>query len=220
MNSLFHPDSLIMRGLSKLADLIVLNILYIICCIPVITIGTSTTALNDAVTRLFRGEGNIFRAYFKALRANFKQATLQWIILLLTGTPLVMCVHFYSNVTTEIGHSLLWVTLLLACFWCSVCSWIFLLQARFYNSVRNSFRNAILCSIAYLPQTIAMITLDILPVALALLAPKLFIFGSMIFPLIWFSLIVSIKLKITKKSLQLLLERMDSSTTAANHSEN
>lgn len=212
MSKLFNWDSPIINTLSNMADLIILNILHIVCCIPILTIGVSTTALNDAVSRLIRDEGNIVKAYFKALFSNFKQSTVQWVILLLLGIPLALCLYFYINITTSIGQTLLWIAIVFAFFWCSVCSWTFLLQSRFYNSTTNSFRNALLCSIAYLPHTIAIVVMDILPVAFALLFPKMFVYCGIVFFIIWFSLASYIKLKVTKKAFQMLLDKSDSLT--------
>ena len=77
-------DNVVMRAIGKIGDLICLNVLWLICCIPVITIGASTTALYTVMLRLVRNEeGYIFRGFFKAFKLNFKQSTIIWIILLL-----------------------------------------------------------------------------------------------------------------------------------------
>mgnify|MGYP000763200386 FL=1 len=73
-----------MNALNKMADLIWLNILTLICCIPVITIGASLTALNYVTLKLVRDEeGYVTKAFFKSFKQNFKQATIIWLILLL-----------------------------------------------------------------------------------------------------------------------------------------
>jgi len=222
MSKLFNFDSPFVSCLSKLADMIILNITFIICCIPIVTIGASITALYDAIARLFRDEGNIYRAYFKSLYANFKQATAQWMIMLFTGVPLAICLRFYLNSNMAIGHVLLWIAVLFAFIWCAVIAWVFPLQSKFFNSVKNSFRNAILCSIAYLPRTIVMVVLNLFPVALVLLTPTFFFSVSIFIFLIWFSLVVSINLKIIEKVIQAMIERIDTvdvTTTKSNSIE-
>ena len=84
MGRLFNLDSPLMSGLSKVADLIWLNILAFIFCIPVVTIGASITALNYVALKMVRNEdGYVTRAFFKSFKQNFKQATIIWLIMLL-----------------------------------------------------------------------------------------------------------------------------------------
>ena len=214
MSSLFHPDSPIMSGLSKLTDMLVLNLIFILCCIPILTIGASVTALYDAVDRIMKDEGNIYKAFFRAFRSNFKQATIQWFILLFTGSVLTVCLYYYLNSEIAISQVLLWVAVFMAFIWCAVAAWVFPLQAKFYNTIKNTFRNAMVCAIAYLPRTIVMIVLNLLPFAMVLLSPTLFSFFSIIFLFIWFSLVASSNLKLTKKAFQTMIEQLDSEEAA------
>ena len=54
---LFSPDSKFMRAMSMLGDLMLLNFVFLLCCVPVITLGIAFTAMNDVVIRLLRQEG-------------------------------------------------------------------------------------------------------------------------------------------------------------------
>ena len=79
-------DNCVMRALGKIGDKICLNVMWLICCIPIITIGASTTALYTVMLRMVKNEeGYIFRGFLKAFKSNFKQSTLIWLILLLLG---------------------------------------------------------------------------------------------------------------------------------------
>ena len=76
MGRIFSLDSPLFSFLNKVADLILLNILTMICCLPIITIGASMTALHYVVLKMVRDEESyIVRSYFKSFRQNFKQAT-------------------------------------------------------------------------------------------------------------------------------------------------
>ena len=78
---IFSPDGALARLLNTLGNLIVLNILTIICCVPVFTAGAAMTALYTMVMRMARKEdGKIISEYFKAFKVNFKQATILWLI--------------------------------------------------------------------------------------------------------------------------------------------
>ena len=72
---IFAPDGKLAGFLNALGNLIVLNILTLICSIPIFTFGASMTALYTMVMRMARKEdGKIISEYFKAFKANFKQA--------------------------------------------------------------------------------------------------------------------------------------------------
>ena len=101
MGKLFNLDSPVMSGLSKMADLIWLNILAFICCIPIITIGASMTALNYVALKLVRNEeGYITKSFFKSFKENFKQATIIWLIMLLVAAIVIgdFVIFAYANI--------------------------------------------------------------------------------------------------------------------------
>ena len=80
MSKLFRMDSPLMRFLTKIADLMVLNILFCVTSIPLITIGASWTALYSVTLKMVRDEeGSVSRSYFRSFRQNFRQATLLWL---------------------------------------------------------------------------------------------------------------------------------------------
>ena len=86
MSSFFNMDSPIMRFLSRVCDLIILNLLAIACCIPIVTAGASITALFSVTLKMVKGEESyIFKGFFKGFKENFKQSTIIWLILLVLG---------------------------------------------------------------------------------------------------------------------------------------
>lgn len=65
MGSFFNMDSPVMRFLSRLCDLMILNILCLICCIPIVTIGASITALYSVTLKMVKGEDSyIAKGFF------------------------------------------------------------------------------------------------------------------------------------------------------------
>ena len=84
MDWLFDADKPLMRGLSAIADLLILNLLTILCSIPVITAGPAIIALFTTAIRMVRNEdGSLVRDYFRAFSANLKLGILFWILLLI-----------------------------------------------------------------------------------------------------------------------------------------
>ena len=86
MGGFFSLDSKFMQAMSRVADLIILNVIYLVTCLPVITIGAASTALYTVCFRLGTArEGSLVKGYFRAFRDEFRQATLIWLFLLLFG---------------------------------------------------------------------------------------------------------------------------------------
>ena len=86
MGGFFSLDSKFMQAMSRVADLIILNVIYLVTCLPVVTIGAAGTALYTVCFRLGTArEGSLVKGYFRAFRDEFRQATLIWLFLLLFG---------------------------------------------------------------------------------------------------------------------------------------
>ena len=88
-------DNVVTRGLGKVADFMILNVLWIICSIPIVTIGAATTAMYSVMLRLVKDEeGYIVKGFFKAFKENFKQSTIMWLIYMVVGTIIFVDINF------------------------------------------------------------------------------------------------------------------------------
>ena len=159
----FDPDGPMMTALSKLADIVICNVMFVLFCLPVFTIGASLTALFSCMQELIEDEekddGLIFRDFWRAFRAEFRQATCLWLICLL----MIGFLTAYWFVTQSLGGTygrVYQVTFyLLALLFLFGFLYIFPLQARYVNTVRNTLRNAWLLSVGALPWTLASLGL-------------------------------------------------------------
>ena len=87
--SLFDPNSAFFRGMERVWTLVVLNVLWVLCSLPVVTIGPSTAALYQVLGKVIQGEdSHTARKFFAAWRENFKCALLVWLPML---AVLVLC---------------------------------------------------------------------------------------------------------------------------------
>lgn len=92
---IFNYDNPVWRFVGKLGDLILLNILWIICSIPIFTIGASTTAVYYVTLKLVRDDdGYTIKSFFRSFKENFKQATALWLMFLVTGLVLLFDLRF------------------------------------------------------------------------------------------------------------------------------
>lgn len=155
-------DNVIVRALNKICDMVCLNVLWLICCIPIVTIGAATTALYTVMLKMVKNEeGYIFRGFFKAFKSNFKQSTIIWIILLLLGIVCWIDFRVAGVISGTAGIVLRSIFLLVGVVLFSVMIYVFPLTARYENTIRATFRNAVILTVGKLPYTILMIAVTV-----------------------------------------------------------
>ena len=159
MTDLFNVDGPVLQFVNKIVYSVYLNILWFLCCIPVITVGASTTALFYVTLKISKNEeGNITKAFFRSFRENFRQGTLIWLILLALGIVLGVDGYVLYHMRFE---NLFW-TLCTAVFCVAAAAYavtlmyIFPLLARFDNTTGAMFKNALFIGIRFLFCTILM----------------------------------------------------------------
>lgn len=182
MGRFFNLDSPLMQFLSKMADLMLLNILTLLLCIPVITAGDAVCALYYMTIKMVKGEDcYIVRGYFKSFRENFRQATLIWLAVLLIGIILAGDVLILRNSDIAFGNVLMVLIMVVAVVYLFTVTYLFPVLSRFDNTIKNTVRNSFLMSVLNFPKTILLVLINLAPVVLLLLTyqamPFLFMFG-------------------------------------------
>ncbi|MCI7040718.1 MAG: DUF624 domain-containing protein [Lachnospiraceae bacterium] len=180
MGKVFALDSPLMNGLSKLADLIWLNILATICCIPIITIGASLTALHYVVLKMVKDEeGYITRSFFKSFKENFKQATLMWLMLLVVFILLVadFMIFRFSGIVFPGWCQIALIAIAVLIMFATM--HLFPLLSRYENSIRATYKNSLFMGILHLPKTILMMLCWIVPIVIT-------IYVESFFPIVFF----------------------------------
>lgn len=190
MSKLFRMDSPLMRFLTKIADLMVLNILFCVTSIPLITIGASWTALYSVTLKMVRDEeGSVSRSYFRSFRQNFRQATLLWLGVLVVLTLLVLDIRVLNGMAGGTAPGLLRVGVeILALLGIMVLQYLFPSLARFEASLADTLKNACMMALAHLPKTALMTAAAVGAVWITLINNTTIAVGLMVWPLIGFAL--------------------------------
>ena len=190
MSKLFRMDSPLMRFLTKIADLMVLNILFCVTSIPLITIGASWTALYSVTLKMVRDEeGSVSRSYFRPFRQNFKQATLLWLGVLVVLALLVLDIRVLNGMAGGTAPGLLRVGVeILALLGIMVLQYLFPSLARFEASLADTLKNACMMALAHLPKTALMTAAAVGAVWITLINNTTIAVGLMVWPFIGFSL--------------------------------
>jgi len=175
MGALFNLDNPVWNFMGKVADLVILNILAIICSIPVFTIGASWTALYFVTIRMVRKEeGYVIKDFFRSFKENFKQATIIWLLVLVVAAVFTGDILIYNMMPDKVPQIIIVVVVALGFLALSTVVYVFPLLARFENTTKNTIKNAFLLSIVNIPQTVTAIILMVLPVVLTLFVLELF----------------------------------------------
>lgn len=206
-------DNVVMRALSKICDMMCLNILWLICSIPIITIGASTTALYTVMLKMVRNEeGYIFKGFFKAFKENFKQSTISWLILFLLGIIWMIDFRFMGIIGGTVGLVFRVIFTLLGFFLLSVTIYVFPLTARYVNTIRATFKNALILTVAKLPYTLLMIVVLVATVVFSLWTVQTLMLAIPLWMLIGVSLVVWVNSYLLRRVFAVFEQETEEST--------
>ena len=165
LQGLFNYDNPVWRFIGKLGDLIILNVLWLITSIPIVTIGASTTALYYVTLKLVRDEdGYTIRSFFKSFKENFKQSTIIWLIMLAVGLLIGFDLYFFIYMQTDpskLRSIMVAVFGSLGLVYLCILTYVFPLQSRFYNQIKRTLFTAFFMSIRHILQTLGILVMDI-----------------------------------------------------------
>lgn len=157
MSDIFNYDNKLMQGLDKFFNVCYLSIVWLLACIPIITIGAANTALYYTANKVLKhNRGYVWKDFWGAFRANFKQSTIVWLVTL--GLTLLMSFDTYvmwkfAAAGYGIGKIYIFFTIVLA-FVIMWAVYVFPYIGRFANTTKAIMKNALLLAFAHLPKTL------------------------------------------------------------------
>jgi uncharacterized membrane protein YesL len=141
-----------------------LNILTMLCCLPIFTAGASLTALHYMVLKIVRDEeGYITRGFFKAFKENFRQSTIIWCLFLVVAAVLAADYRILTTMDVQVSNVVRILLMVVAMLTVFTFVFVFPVQAKFSNTVKRTIWNAFVISVVQFPKTILMIVLYVLP---------------------------------------------------------
>lgn len=171
MDNLFEYDNKFFEVLGKITDIIILNLLCIISCLPIITIGASVTATYFVALQMVRNEETyIIREFIKRFKENFIFSTKVWSIILIIG--LVLSFDFYISrliLNEYMRITLQFILTIVSIIFIFLLTYVFPIISKFENTIKNTMINSILISIQHLPKTIFMVFINLSPIILTLI---------------------------------------------------
>ena len=171
MGGIFRIDGKLFRFGTKITDLMIINIITLICCVPIITIGPAITAMHYVLLRMYRDEeGYVVKSYFKSFKENFKQATLIWLIYLAVILVVGLDAWIVAKGGMEIGKFFKYGLVFIGVLGTFSLSWVFILQSRYENPIKVTIKNSFIVSIANFFKTVMMLIMLLVPVLFILIS--------------------------------------------------
>ena len=186
MNKLFDLNNPFFAFLSKAADIIILSFLWLVCCLPVFTIGPATAALYYVTLKLARKEEvQVTSCFWKGFKENFKQGVAYSFIFLILGAVLVFDYIVAWGMPGTAGTVCCGIFFALLVWLLCTVFYTFPLQAQFYNTVKQTIINGIFLAIRKFPMTVLVFGINIIPAILLLWATKMFLLSAPIWALVY-----------------------------------
>ena len=191
--------------LSFLADIVILNLLFVLCSIPVVTIGAAASACCAGVGRTLqrRETALVFRAFFADFRAAFRQATAGWLLELLVLAILAGDLWFAIVFSEPNNTFFLIFAIVVGAVVLLASLWFFPLVARFQNTLGGQLKNSFLLAFAQFPRTLLALLVWALFLGVPVVLFDVFVYLGWFWLLGGFSLPMYLTVKIFRQSLQL-----------------
>lgn len=201
MKKLFSYNSPVIKWINRMGKIAILNMLWLLCCIPIVTIGASTAAMYRIAMDLAqkRDDVSVFGDFFRAFRSNFKHGTLVWLILLLP-TALVM-LNLLMLITGGLGYTM---STYIVCLipvppLLFIYAYVFAYVATFEDKPMRTIINSAILSIANFLKTLLMVVLNLLPFIVYVFATEIFVRFLFVWLLFAFALIAYLNSKLILK---------------------
>lgn len=161
----FNIDNPFFELMGRLGDIMIVNVLFIICSLPIVTIGASFCAMYGTFFRLMDGiEGSLVKTFLSNFRKCLKRGTKAWALVAVSGLVLIFDIVFLgwvdmAGLWTVVGIAVGCLLFL----WAMLAAWLFAVFAEEDCGMKEGVRRAMLLSVRHLPATIVMMVLNSIP---------------------------------------------------------
>ena len=163
MSSFFSPENKFLNALGKVFDLLVLSLMWLVLCLPIITIGPASTAFYYTVVKVIRRDRSyLFKEFFRSFKLNFKQGVIVTLIYVVLAVLMVIDIDFAIQLTqdgSKIGSILYGVFIAEAVFVIFTLVYIFPVLSRFTVTIKHLFKWSFFMSVKHLGWTVLLAVL-------------------------------------------------------------
>jgi len=184
MNSILNINTPVLQFMGKVFDLLVLNTIWLICCIPIVTIGPATTAMYYVAMKIVKDEySGILKPFFHSFKQNFLQGLVLTVIFIAVAVLLFFDYRFcllFEGVAEKI---MIGAFIFFGVIYLMIVSYTFPLLSQYTNTIGGTIRNALFLALTKIGTALEIVLLNLAPVLIPYLFPGTF---EWIFPLLIF----------------------------------
>ena len=189
--NIFNSDGWFARIFGTIGDIIVVNILFIVCSIPIFTMGASMSAMYYTLLKKQRtGEtGGIIKLFFKGFKDNFKKSTIAWLLFLLIAFVFSLDFNLFGKGGPQENKLMYYTSVIFFILICFIAIYLFPVISAFENSLKNLIIQSMYMAAKNFIFTILIMILYTLPAYFLLASPQVFMVGIFILIVCGFGLI-------------------------------
>lgn len=155
---IFSSDSTFSRLMNLLCDILYVGILWIVCCIPLITAGASTTAAYYAMSKCVRHKtGYIGKEFLQSFKSNFRQILPLTLVFWVVACVLAVDIYYLWNYESKLNNTLFMILVFLCFLIAGLVIYICPLLSRFHKKNTELLKTAAYVLFKFLPLTIGIL---------------------------------------------------------------
>lgn len=158
---IFKPDGVIYQAISKVSNMVLLSLCWLICCIPIVTAGAATTALYAVCFKMIKDEdSHVAKKFFSYFKSNFRQATIVWLIMLPLGALIAWMIYlyFFGMAKVKGAADFFAVILIIVAVLYIICiTYVFACAARYENTPVQTIKNGVFIGLKFIGRTVILL---------------------------------------------------------------
>ena len=194
--------------ITYIANITVLNMLFILTSLPIFTIGVSWSSMFSVARELGKGDTYIITSYFKYFKEQFKQSTKCWIIVMIVLSLFYVEWVLLSHISIEVPFYVYGFMIIPLIFVAVLIPWVLLQSSYFKCTLKQQIKNAFIFEIKFIPQSIAMFIFEVFPVITFIVRPDIFLFAWPLWLFLYFALTASCTSAIIRIPFSYIVEQL------------
>lgn len=167
--NLLNEENPVHIFLNIIGDIVIANLLFLFCSIPIVTIGPGLTALYHCMLRTVKGNNNgTVKTFFRAFKEGFLQSVFVWLSFLAAFALLAVNIRFLLQTGSGAGRVLFYLSGAALALLAILFLYIFPVIAAFSDPLPRLLRNAFLFALTHFPSTLVIALLSFLPMYMTL----------------------------------------------------
>ena len=172
--NIFNENGMFSRFFGKIGDILILNVLFLICSLPVVTFGISLTSMQYAFLRKIQyPDSSPARDFFRSFRRNFLQATLAWLLVIAFAFVVLVDINMFRPGGVRPFTPMYYLFLMIGVIGIFTALYLFPVIAAFENTLLNLCVQSFFLAAKNILWTLLIAAVTFLPLYFTLTDPQL-----------------------------------------------